>query len=505
MTISAAPTSVDEVVAVARGARVQLGADALDRIGASRAVVDAVIGSGQLVYGLNTGVGAARDVRLPDDTVRAMQPVLVAMHAGALGDPLPREVVRAAMAARLVGLARGGSGASPAVARMLAALLNAGVHPVVAETSSVGAGDLGQHAAVGLVALGLGQAEVDGRIVPGAEALRAAGLLPLRLEPKDGLALISASGFTLGEGALVLHRAAGLLAVADAVAATSMDAVGANPSVLDPAVQEAKGSPGQARSAERMRVRLAGGRHDPATLSVQDPLSFRVAPQVHGGCADLLAFATTALATELNAAADNPLASVPAGRLISNGNFHPVLVALAFEALRPALAHVGQLSERRLGHLWQLAIGGPSATAAPDLSSAPPWVAGLQLRYPAAARYTRLRQLADPVTLDVPPLDFGQEDHSTNAPEAVRRTGEALDVLVDLLAVELLTAYAILIRSEVRQGDGTRAVLDALGGVLAALPPGCPPDAVARAVTRALPRITASPGAHDGSTGAAAG
>jgi histidine ammonia-lyase len=478
-----------ELASIAHGARVELEEAALERMRASRAVVERALASGEPIYGVNTGVGHARDVRLPEERLRAMQPTLVTMHVGSIGEPLPREVVRAAMAARVNGLARGGSGASPAVAEMLVALLNAGVHPVVPADGSVGAGDLSHHAAVGLVALGLGHAEVEGVVVSGADALGSAGLEPLELEPKDGLALVSASGFALGEGALVLERAHGLLAIADAVAATSLDAYAANPSVLEPAVQEAKGSAGQARSAARMRARLEGGVHDPATLSVQDPLSFRVAPQVHGACADLLDSASAALAVELNAAADNPLASISAGRVISNGNFHPVLVALSFDALRPALGHVGQLSERRLGHLWERAIGGSSAPDPGDLAEAPPWIVGLHLRYSAAARYTRLRQLADPVTLDVPSLDFGQEDHSTNALEAVRRTGEALDVLADLLAIELLNANVLVAPSTLRFGDGTRRVAERLARLLAGLQPASSPDVVVRAVAETLPRL----------------
>jgi histidine ammonia-lyase len=166
-----------------------------------------------------------------------------------------------------------------------------------------------------------------------------------------------------------------------------------------------------------------------------------------------------------------------------------MLVALSFEALRPALGHVGQLSERRLGHLWERALGGSSTPAPGDRAEAPPWVVGLHLRYSGAARYTRLRQLAAPVTLDVPSLDFGQEDHSTNALEAVRRTGEALDVLADLLAIELLNANVLVAPSTLRFGDGTRRVAERLERLLAGLQPASSPDVVVRAVVEALPRL----------------
>ena len=466
VVVSAAPMTLDELVAVARGARLTLSDEAVAQIEASRRVVDAALEGTELVYGLNTQLGHARDERVPIEALRAFQPQLVLLHQGGFGGPLPREVVRAAIAARVNGIARGGSGATLGVARAMVDLLNARIHPVVPSIASVGAADLGQHAAVGAVLLGFGEAEVDGTVIPGAEALQRAGLTPVQLEPKDGLAVVSANGFAIGRAALVLDRARHVLDAADTVAAVTMDAIHANPSIVEPAAMTAKGVAGQVTSAARIRDRLAGTAR--ASVSVQDPLTIRVTPQVHGAAREVVAFAARAVETELNAAADNPLSSIEAGRLISNGNFHPMLLALAVDAIRPALAHVGQLSERRSDRLWNAIVGSLSQDAPPaELVNDPKVMAGIGLRYPIAAHATRLRQLAGPVTLDVSSLDLGQEDHSTNAPEAVARTGEALDVLADVLAVELLIARASLLWSpEPAAAPGVRQICSRVESIL---------------------------------------
>lgn len=496
--ISHEPMSLDELASIAGGAEVRLSSDAVARIEASRNVVDRALEGDDLVYGLNTGLGHARNERLPDEILRSLQPITVAMHDGSMGGPLPVEVVRAAMAVRLNGIARGGSGATLATAKTLESMLNAGVHPVVPATASVGAADLGHMAAIAMVAIGAGRALYDGIEMGGADALRAAGIAPLELEPKDGLAMVSANGVTVGYGALVLRRLAMAIDLADIVAAVSLEAFGGNPSIVEPSVARAKASPGQVETSRRIRSALEdSGRFGPdGDISVQDPLTFRVVPQVHGALRDLHAFASTAVEAELNALADNPLVSIEEGRLISNGNFHPMLTALCVDALRPAIAHVGQLSERRLGHLWDGFVGDIQTADVGALPMGAPGAAGLLLRYAAAARFTRLRQLADPVTLDVPSLDLGVEDHATNAPEAVRRTDESLDVLDDLLSVELAVAQAVLQRIDPppRLGDGTGRLVAALGELLRGIPDGTPTAEIQAETRRFLTRRSAPGG-----------
>ena len=362
--ITRAPLAVGDLIAIVDGARVELDDAVLAGIAAARAVVDEALRSGAAVYGLTTQVGHGKDTRLDADQIRGEQQFLITSHGGGMGGPLPAELVRAALAVRLNGIARGGSGASVAAAQTLAAMLNAGVHPLVPEIASIGAADIGQMAVMAQVAVGMGRAEYRGDVLDGGEALRRAGISPLELSGKDGLALMSANGVSVGQGALVAARAALAADAADIAAALSMEAIGANVSVLHPAVGRAKGIPGQVAAADHLRNLLEGSLlEEPAgARSVQDALSFRVVPQVHGALREYVSAATSAVSTELNAAADNPLAAAGERMLISNGNFHPMVMAIAFDALRIALAHVGQLSDRRMAHLWdqffrQLASG----------------------------------------------------------------------------------------------------------------------------------------------------
>ena len=474
VTITDAPLSIEDLVAVADGATVELAAPARARIEASRAVVDVALASGDAIYGVTTHVGHGKDVRLLEDELRRQQETLVMTHAGGIGPPLATRQVRAALVTRLNGMARGGSGASMSAADVLASMLNTGVHPVVPQMGSVGAGDLGQMAGIAQVAIGRGRAEYRGETMPGGEALRRAGITPLELEPKDGLALLSANSVSIGHGALVTHRATRIAEVADVSVALSMEATGGNPSIVHPAVALAKPFPGQAAVANHLRSLLTGSHlvERGGARSVQDPLSFRVAPQVHGALREYLDFTRRAVEIELNSASDNPLVSVADQALISNGNFHPMVFAIAFDALRVALAHVGQLSERRMSHLWdtffQLLAAGPPPAEAP-----PPSHYGLALRYPAAAVFTELKQLAAPATLDAPPLDIGVEDHATSAPLSVRKTEAAVTLLEDLLTVELLLARDVLaaLADQPRMGEGTRHALKLVSEVVATADP----------------------------------
>jgi histidine ammonia-lyase len=480
--ITEAPLAIEDLLAVVDGARVEPDDRTRARIAASRAVVDRALTSGEAVYGLTTQVGHGKDTRLTEEEIRGEQRFLVLSHSGGIGPPLPTAIVRAALAVRLNGIARGGSGAGVAAAEILAAMLNAGVHPVVPETASVGAGDVAQMAGMAQVAIGMGRAEYRGEVLPGGEALRRAGIMPLVLGGKDGLALISANGVSVGQAALVVARAARTAEAADVAAALSMEATGANASVLHPAVGQAKPIPGQVAAADHLRMLLAGSPllGPGGARSVQDALSFRVVPQVHGALREYVTAARCAVTAELNAASDNPLVSVPDQALVSNGNFHPMVLAIACDALRIALAQVGQLSERRMSHLWDAFFR--------QLSGPPPTVAyGLQLRYPAAALFPELKQLAAPASLDTPPLDLGVEDHGTGAPLSVRKTDAALGLLEDLLAIELVLARDLLAAAPTRPilGAGTGAALRTVEQAIAVADPR--PDAVHRALRDRFP------------------
>jgi histidine ammonia-lyase len=497
VTITEEPLSLEDLLDIVDGARVELADSAQMVIAASRAVVERALSRNDAVYGLTTQVGHGKDTRLTEEQIRGEQMFLVMSHSGGLGPALPTPQVRAALAVRLIGIARGGSGASPAVADVLVAMLNAGVHPLVPEIGSVGAGDLGPMAGMAQVAVGQGRAEYQGEQLPGGEALRRAGITPLVVSGKDGLALVSANGVSIGHAALVVARAERVASAADIAAALSMEATGANPSIVHPAVARAKRIPGQAAAADHLRSLLAGsGLLQPGgPKSVQDALSFRVVPQVHGALREQIGATRNAVVTELNAADDNPLVSVPDQTLISNGNFHPMVLAIACDALRIALAQVGQLSERRLSHLWNGCM--QQMTGLPTTGE-PMTLYGLQLRYPAAALFPELKQLAAPATLDIPPLDLGVEDHHTAAPLSVRKTDTALGLLEDLLAIELMLAHDLLGLRSTKSvlGAGPEAALRMVEEAIMMADPQ--PDAVHRALREHFPVRQADGSATNG-------
>jgi histidine ammonia-lyase len=496
VTITEEPLALEDLLAIVDGAKVDLADSTQAEIAASRAVVDRALSSNEAVYGLTTQVGHGKDTLLTEEEIRGEQMFLVKSHSGGVGRPLPTPLVRAALAVRLNGIARGGSGASPAVADVLAAMLNTGVHPIVPEIGSVGAADIGPMAGMAQVTVGLGRAEYQGELLPGGEAMRRAGITPLVLSGKDGLALISANGVSIGQAALVIARAEQVVDAADVAAALSMEATGANPSILHPAVARAKLVPGQATAADHIRSLLEGSPllQPGGPRSVQDALSFRVVPQVHGALREYVAYARTAVTSELNASDDNPLVSVPDQMMISNGNFHPMVLALACDALRIALAQVGQLSERRMAHLWDGCMQ--------QMTGLPVALYGLQLRYPAAAVFPELKQLAAPATLDTPPLDLGVEDHHTAAPLSVRKTDAALGLLEDLLAIELMLARDMIETAPTKPvlGSGTDAALRMVEEAITVA--DSLPDAVHRALRERFPVRPAGASAANGRSAA---
>jgi histidine ammonia-lyase len=480
--------TVDDVQRLARGARLEIAPEIEERVNASRAVVERALEGDRLIYGLNTGLGSRRDRRVSREHLARYQVQMVLDPAGVVGEPLPDRDVRAMMAARAAGIARGGSGAHPGALHTLVAMLNAGVHPVVPAVGSVGASDLMHMAAIALVVMGRGQARLEGRAMPGGEALARAGIAPHELRPKDGLALISANGASVGLGALAVPVAERTAVLADLAGALTLEAIAGNPGPFDEEAVRAKPLPGQIAVAAHLRELLAGSHLlDPGvTRSVQDPLSFRVMPQVHGALRDQVAATRAAVEVELNAIDDSPLVSVRQDRLLSTGNFHPMGLALAFEALRIALGHVGMLSERRMNKLISVLYGEagfgfgaeePARYAVPGL-----------VIYSAAALLSELKQLAAPVTLDCPPLDLDVEDHATLAPQAVMLARRALVVLETILAIEVLVAIEALDDQPrlPRLGRGTRPVYEAVRSTLDLLEPDASAATVVETVRRWL-------------------
>jgi len=456
--------ALEDVARLSRGAALELAPEVERLVEASRAVVERALESGDLIYGLTTGLGSRRDRPVPAEDLDRHQAQMVSDHAGAVGDPLPDEDVRAIMAARIAGISRGGAGAHPGALATLVAMLNAGVHPVVPAVGSVGASDLMHMAAIAMVVTGRGQARSGGETLPGGEALARASIAPHRLRPKDGIALLSGNGVSIGLGALAVLAAERTAVLADVAGALTLETIEGNPGPFDEEAARAKPLPGQIAAAAHLRELLAGGdlAREQTPRSVQDPLSFRVMPQVHGALRDQVAAARATAELELNAIDDSPLVSIETERVLSTGNFHPMGLALAFESLRLALAHVGMLSERRMNKLVNALYGESSFKfrgARPERWFVPGYVI-----YSAAALLSELKQLASPVTLDCPPLDLDVEDHATLAPQAVMLSRRALRVLETILAIEVLVAISALDDrpQRPRLGRGTGPVYDAV-------------------------------------------
>lgn len=435
--------SVDDVYCVAvEGARVEVEPAVEERVGAAHEVVERALAGERLVYGLNTLLGHLRDQPLSREELGDYQERIVAAHGGGVGDPLPDEDVRAIMTARVAGLARGASGAHPGAMATLVEMLNEGVHPLVPEIGSVGASDLMHMAAIAQVVMGRGHARYEGEVLPGLDALARAEIKPHRMRGKDGLALISANGASIGLGALAVVAARRAAALADHAGAMSLQLISGNISPFDEEVAAAKPFPGQIEVAAHMRDILADSYliGPDVVRSVQDPLSFRVIPQVHGALREQIAVAERAVQTELNAADDNPFVSVDQQQILSNGNFHPMVLALAFEALRVGLAHVGMISERRMNKVIALRFDQEKAPLQQMVETSDRYALSSHVVYSAAAIVSELKHLANPITLNCPPLDLDVEDHATLAPMAVGLTRRSLDRLETLLAIEVLLA-----------------------------------------------------------------
>lgn len=448
-----------------QGASVQFTEAARQRIAADRAVVDRLARGELPIYGLTTGLGAAVDTPLPPEDIALFQTRAVLARSVGVGPRLPREMVRAAMFARLAGMAAGGSGVSAAVAEGLLALLNAGVHPVVPSIGSIGAADLAPLAHMALPLIGMGEAEYRGAVMPAGEALRLAGLRSLELGPKDGLALINSNAASAGAGALVLCDTELALKSLDLSAALSLEGFRANLSPLDPRAQEVRPVPAQAAAASRLSAILAGSDlwQAGSARRVQDPLSLRCISPVHGAALDAIDYARRAVEAEFNGSGDNPVVIARDGVMLSTANFDATGLALGFELLGQALAHSAGLCGGRTMKLLSPRFSGlprfltPRGQTRTGFGTVQKTVAALE---------AEIRHLALPASLGVHAAADGVEDHATMLPRVVAKTGEILKRLHWLVAVELMVAAQALDLRPARLGEPLRAVHAALRAVV---------------------------------------
>jgi histidine ammonia-lyase len=443
--------TVDHVLAVARGlARVELDESALVRVRAARDVVDRVLASGEMVYGLNTGLGSLSRHHIPLDEIGAFSFATVADQVASYGRPLAVDVVRAMILSRVNGMLKAGVGVRRELIEALVALLNLGVHPVVRMVGSVGQGDLSEMADIGKVLIGRGWAEFEGEILPGEQALARAGLEPIALGPKEALGLISANGVTMGRGSLVLVDAADLIDSMQIAAALSFEAFAANLSVIHPAAARARPHSGLDTAMSRLRDLLEDSAlwRPGAARNLQDPLSIRCVPQTHGAVYDALSVARGLMEIELNSAADNPLVLVDEDAIVSVGNFDVTSLAMAFDYIRLGIAHAAQVANERVQKLlWNHFSGLPTGLADHEGPTG-----GLRpLGRSFAALASEARFLANPVSLDYRgQLAEGVEDHASMAPLAVSTTSSLVSLVHRLVALELIIgAQAVDLRGGV--------------------------------------------------------
>ncbi len=490
--------TIAQVVRVAQAApgtlHLRLDDAAQARVRRAQAAVEQIIAQEQVVYGITTGFGAFKNIFISPEQTTQLQRNILMSHAVGVGTPFPTNVVRAMMLIRANTLALGHSGVRPQVIEFLLRLLERGVHPVVPRQGSLGAsGDLAPLAHVSLVLIGLGEAEVQGEILPGAAALARVDLAPLTLQAKEGLALTNGTGLMAALGCLAVAEAENAARVADIAGCLSLEALHGTTRAFDARIHAARPHPRQVECAARLRELLTGSeftrdrpgvlgedrqpapsadfvpphRHTP--VDPQDAYTLRCIPQVHGACEDAIKYARWVVEIELNSATDNPLIFVDeasgAVDVISGGNFHGEPLAIAFDYLGLALTELGNMSERRLSRLLDADSNGhvlpPFLTADGGLNS------GFMLvQYTAAALCSENKALVHPASADTIPTSANVEDHVSNGPIAGRQARRILRNLETILAMELLAAsQGIDFRRQVlgpdtRLGQGTAPVYE---------------------------------------------
>lgn len=471
MTVAIGETlTLADVAAVAAGADVSFSADARERVAAARRVVEDAVASGEVVYGVTTGFGALANVRIDPAQASDLQHGIVRSHATAVGPPLSRPEGRAMLLLRAHVLALGHSGVRAELVDLMVQMLNADVIPAVPEQGSLGAsGDLAPLANLALPTIGAGDVLTDVGTEPAAGAMQRAGLVPLTLQAKEGLALVNGTQGMLAIGTLASERLSMLARTADVVAAMTIEAALGTDAPFDDRLQRLRPHPGQATSASNLR-RLLGGSpilasHRDSEHLVQDAYSLRCAPQVHGATRDALGFARGVLEIELNAVSDNPIVLSADGDIVSGGNFHGQPVAVAMDLLAAATVGMASISERRLYRLLDPALSNglpPFLVPESGLNS------GFMLvQYTAASLVSESKSLAHPASVDSIPSSAGQEDHVSMGMIAARHAREIVSNAETAIALEALgAAQALDLRSPLEPGAATRSVKQTLRGAV---------------------------------------
>jgi histidine ammonia-lyase len=468
------PIAIADVAAVARAGRpVRLGPDVADRVAAGRRALERVAGSDRPTYGVNTGFGQLASVRIPPADQERLQLNLVRSHACGVGEPLPDDVVRAMLLLLANSLAKGHSGVRPVTLEAVLGVLGAGIVPVVPSRGSVGSsGDLAPLAHCALTLVGEGPARVDGVERPAAEALAGAGLEPLVLASKEGLAILNGTHLMAAAGALAVADLDRLCAAAELAAATGVDALLCSHRPFDPRVHRLRNQPGQIATAARLRDALAGSTivaGHAGCARVQDPYTLRCIPQVLGAIRDAVDVLRTTVSRELDAVTDNPLVFADGGEpeAISAGNFHGQPLSLVLDLAAIATAELAAFSERRT---YALLSPGP-ADLPPFLAAEPGIESGLMiLQYAAAALVAELQVLAHPAGPHNIPTSAGMEDYNSMGATAALKLRAGIALAFRVVAIELVCAVQALEHHRpLRSGAGVEEAAARLRTIVAPL------------------------------------
>jgi histidine ammonia-lyase len=479
LVLDGSPLGIFDVESVARsGRRVRLDDAGRTNLERAHAALHREMASGEPLYGVNTGFGSFARRRVDTTQLQEVQRNLLRSHASGVGDPLPTETVRAMMLLLAASLSRGCSGVRVKLVECVLGLLNADVTPVVPSIGSVGAsGDLAPLAHIGLVLIGEGEAEHEGRRIDGASALQLAGVDVVEPGPKEGLALINGTHLMAAQGALAIADAERVVDAAMCAAAMSIDACRATDAFLDERVYEARGHDGPGRVAARLRGAVAGSEilasHREDDPRVQDPYSLRCAAYVLGAALDALGFVRTMVIRELGAVTDNPLvfggSEDVADGVVSAGNFHGMPIALPLDVMPMALAHIAGIAERRVYYI--LAATDPENPLHPHLSPHPGVESGFMIaQYTAAACCNEINTLCGPASVSNIPTCAGVEDYNSFGPRSGAKARRVVDLCRTVVAIELLCASeALEYQRPLRSGPGVERTYATVREVVAPL------------------------------------
>lgn len=457
--------TLNDFVAVTRlGAQVKIAPAAVEKVLASRRVVEDLLAKGRPMYGINTGFGKFADVAIAEDEINLLQINLIRADAVGIGEPLPREVVRGILLLRANSIVKGFSGARMDVPQTLVDMLNKGVHPVIPEKGSVGAsGDLCPLAHMVLPMIGEGEAEYDGTVYPGAEAMKRAGIPVLQLRAKEGLALINGTPVMTSAAAHALHDALCLQKSADIIGALTVESLRGIIDAFDPRIHEARSQKGQILSAANIRRLLESSAWvtRQGELRMQDSYTLRCIPQIHGASRMAISYVRDVVEAELNAATDNPLVLTDTGDVFSGGNFHGQPIAVAMDTLGIAVAELGNVSERRIAKLVDPALnhGLPAFLVCQGGINC-----GFMVpQYAAAAVVSENKVLAHPACVDSIPTSAGQEDHVSMGTIGARKARTIVSHVQAVMGIEwMCAAQAVDLQEKRAMGKGTDAAYQLL-------------------------------------------